>query len=98
MWVGLCDPVDDTGALARMGTLQAAIEEAVCRAGMSPETKPFRPHLTLARLDDRKGPKPPNDAAMAVDIGALPIEKVRLYRSHLKSTGAEYEVLREYSL
>ena len=99
MWVGLCNPVDDAGALARMGTLQSGIEEAVRRAGMSPETKPFRPHLTLARLDDRKGSKPPKDTAMEVDLGALPIEKVRLYRSLLKQpTGAEYEVLREYSL
>lgn len=98
MWVGLGNPVDDGGALARMGTLQSSIEDAVRRAGMSPETKPFRPHLTLARFDDRKAPKPPKDPGMGVDLGALPIERVRLYRSLLKSTGAEYEVLKEYPL
>lgn len=96
MWVGLCNPDDDAGALARMGALQSAIEAAVRRAGLSPEMKPFRPHLTLARFDDRKRTKPPQERG--IDLGVLPIEKVCLYRSLLKSTGAEYEVLREYAL
>lgn len=37
--------------------LQAAIERAAVRAGLAPEEKRFRPHITLARLKDVPAPR-----------------------------------------
>jgi len=37
--------------------LQAAIERAAVRAGLAPEEKRFRPHITLARLKDVPQPR-----------------------------------------
>jgi 2'-5' RNA ligase len=45
VWVG----VNSTPPLV---DLQAAVERAAVRAGLAPEEKRFRPHITLARLKD----------------------------------------------
>jgi len=37
--------------------LQAAVERAAVRAGLAPEEKRFRPHITLARLKDAPQPR-----------------------------------------
>lgn len=37
--------------------LQAAVERAAVRAGLAPEEKRFRPHITLARLKDVPPPR-----------------------------------------
>jgi 2'-5' RNA ligase len=37
--------------------LQAAIERAAVRAGLAPEERRFRPHITLARLRDTPAPR-----------------------------------------
>jgi len=37
--------------------LQAAVERAAVRAGLAPEEKRFRPHITLARLKDVPQPR-----------------------------------------
>jgi 2'-5' RNA ligase len=50
VWVGVAStpPLVD---------LQAAIERAAVRAGLAPEEKRFRPHITLARLKDVPQPR-----------------------------------------
>src|SRR5207249_9851649 len=45
LWVGL---VGDLDALAR---LAADVERDAVSCGWNPERRPFRPHLTLARID-----------------------------------------------
>lgn len=97
VWVGLRNPADDPGALARLAALQASIEETARRAGLSPETRAFHPHLTLARLDGRGTPfsDPGN---LGEDLGRLPVASVRLMRSVLKPSGAVYDVLQEHPL
>ena len=98
VWVGLRNPADDPGALARLAALQVSIEEMVRRAGLSPETRTFHPHLTLARLDDR-GPRRFSDPGnLGEDLGRLPVASVRLMRSVLKPSGAVYDVLQEHPL
>ena len=44
LWLGVRD---DTGRLAR---LQSRLEDGCAAAGFARESKPFKPHLTLARL------------------------------------------------
>lgn len=99
VWIGLHNPADDPGALARFTALQASIEETVRRAGLSPETRAFHPHLTLARLEGR-GPRQAaaDPGNVGDDLGRLPVERVRIMRSILKPSGAVYDVLRECPL
>ena len=56
---------------------------------MEREKRPFRPHLTVARLRD-PGPVVPKSEC---DEAPYPIESVCLYKSELKREGACYSVL-----
>jgi 2'-5' RNA ligase len=69
--------------------LQRECEAAACAAGLPPEERPFRPHLTLGRFKDRAR----RVALPAVAAGAMPIEEVVLYQSELKPGGAVYTPL-----
>ncbi len=47
LWVGL------TGNVEPLVALQSRLEDALAPLGFEPERRPFRPHLTLGRLNDR---------------------------------------------
>jgi len=89
--------------------LQAELSDALEAARFyKPEKRPFWPHLTVARVrsermapkkGERKGkgrprrvgnPPGPLPASLAEQTFAV---RLRLYRSNLKPTGAEYEAL-----
>lgn len=92
LWVGV-----DRGE-AELVALAEAVEESVVAAGLPPEERPFRPHLTLSRI------RPPQDVAVLVDATAplgvaMDVDRVALYRSHLGgSKGARYEELESFPL
>jgi 2'-5' RNA ligase len=50
VWIGVA-------ATPPLTDLQAAIERAAVRAGLAPEERRFRPHITLARLRDTPAPR-----------------------------------------
>lgn len=56
---------------------------------MRREARPFRPHLTIARLRQPAALQPRWECGRH----AYPVESVRLYRSHLGPGGARYTVL-----
>jgi RNA 2',3'-cyclic 3'-phosphodiesterase len=86
IWVGVTDPD------GRLAVLQQAVEEMVRAHGWEPEARAFRPHLTLGRV--REGAQPPGDAWLAAaDPLGVPVERIHLVESRLKSTGAEYQSL-----
>jgi RNA 2',3'-cyclic 3'-phosphodiesterase len=84
----LCASVDDAdGALA---ALQACVSDGLAAAGLyTPEKRPFRPHVTVARLRPR--------ARAPREVGAAPAplefdgEALTLYLSRLHPAGARYE-------
>ncbi|HEY2039384.1 MAG TPA: RNA 2',3'-cyclic phosphodiesterase [Edaphobacter sp.] len=82
--------IDPTSALLR---LQKQIVERMAHCGFVPETRPYRPHITLARLRSPlrlgKTQMPRIDPARH----SFRVQEVNLYRSHLSPKGSSYEVL-----
>lgn len=79
--------------VARLLQLQAQIAERMTECGFALEERPYRPHITLARLRQ--------PARLAENQLPLPAAlqrgfkagAVNLYRSHTGPTGSRYEVL-----
>jgi 2'-5' RNA ligase len=75
--------------------LNAVVEEAAQAAGLDPEERPYRPHLTLARV------RPPRDIThlTSVELGlGWVADRVVVYRSLLGRGGARYEPLESFTL
>jgi 2'-5' RNA ligase len=80
---------DAGGAL---GALQADVGAGLAAAGVyEPEARPFRPHVTVARL--RAGARAPRALAAAPEPLAFSAGAVTLYRSRLGPRGAVYAPL-----
>jgi 2'-5' RNA ligase len=80
---------DATGALAE---LQSRISNALEAAGVyTPEARPFRPHVTVARLRPRT--RPPRSATITLDRREFSATAVTLYVSRLHPSGARYDPL-----
>jgi len=61
--------------------------------GLARETRPFHPHVTLARVKRAGSRTETIWSGLDAQAGAARISEVVLYRSHLESTGARYESL-----
>jgi 2'-5' RNA ligase len=94
IWVGIA-------AAPELASLAAKIDEAVGGCGIARDTRPFAPHLTLARFH------PPHvsaalraQAAQSKDrlFAKQSVSEFSLMESKLKSTGAEYTTLRIFPL
>jgi 2'-5' RNA ligase len=90
VWAGLHD---DAGLLA---SLAAELAGALAELGYEPEKRPFRPHLTLARMRE---PAPVDPERLTLPTGVpFAVDRIELFRSHLSPKGARYEVLRTFEL
>lgn len=93
VWLGIGGELDELQALA------GRIEAAVRAAGLPPEERPLRPHLTLARLGRQLGADERRAVAEAVRrLEPLPTpgfraSRVVLMRSHLGGPRPRYEAL-----
>jgi 2'-5' RNA ligase len=83
-----------------LSELALAVETALDSVGIPRETRPFAPHLTLARFDTSRG----LDALHAAiqkggshDFGRTTAKEFHLYQSLLKRGGAEYTQLATFS-
>jgi 2'-5' RNA ligase len=84
LWYGLAD------RSRRLAELAIAVRIAVDTETSSP----FRAHLTLARArGDRGVSVPPPTWKVPMPAGQLAVEELVLYRSHLGSGPARYEIL-----
>jgi 2'-5' RNA ligase len=86
----LCAALEDPdGALA---ALQSRVSDALAAAGLyEPEARPFRAHVTVARL--RPHARPPREVDAAPEPVAFAGEAVTLFASRLHPHGARYEAL-----
>lgn len=76
-----------------LAELAADIDRALVPLGIEAETRPFTPHLTLARFKSDEGIREVVRAATdmkSTDFGAATETNFHLYESLLKSTGAQY--------
>jgi 2'-5' RNA ligase len=86
--------LDPAGAL---GLLQASISAALVDAiGYEPERRPFRPHITVARV--RRGASPRRHGLPGAPGARFAGEAVTLYRSWLGGGPARYEPLERVTL
>ena len=93
LWAGL------EGDLNALAGLQAAVEQAVTGLGYAAEERPFSPHITLGRVRRGVSGAALDRVADAMAEAAPPtpvswtVDEVRVMRSHLLPTGAEYTVI-----
>jgi len=85
LWLGLRDGV------ALLVQLAGAVNALLRPLGFEPEARPYHPHLTLARF---KTPADLREVVGAIGEDAVgptwTVDEVVLFRSNLRSTGAEY--------
>jgi 2'-5' RNA ligase len=92
-WAGLEAPT--------MKDMAEELDTRMERIGIDKEKRAFRPHITLARARDTR-----IDSSLVTasepyqehDFGSFVADRVYLFRSTLKSSGAVYEKLKEYLL
>lgn len=97
MWVGIA------GDVLRLEALVRAVNRAFAVVGFEPERRPFRPHLTLARVRDEVPTRRRAEIEVAVGKMAVPTNgwrttQVSLMRSRLTAQGAQYEVIASFPL
>ncbi|WP_343527245.1 RNA 2',3'-cyclic phosphodiesterase [Sphingomonas sp.] len=82
--------------------LHRKVDQACVRAGLPPERRAYRPHITLARLSRSAGNMAEIDAWRAVHAGLASepfmMEHLLLYQSHLGHGGASYEPVMRWPL
>lgn len=93
VWVGLGGEID------KLAGLQRSLDKALSPLGFTPETRPFRAHLTLGRLRERASPKDKRDfatwaqAVKSESNLSFEVTALRLMKSQLTPSGAIYSQL-----
>jgi RNA 2',3'-cyclic 3'-phosphodiesterase len=93
LWLGV------GGNVTSLQTLQLRLSEALSGL-LEPDDKPFKPHLTLARLKQFGLGKEVSEAfgKTPVTQQAWTVSELCLYQSVLKSSGADHNVIHRVSL
>lgn len=95
VWIG----IEDKGG--QLITLQNRIEQAMSKLGFEPEKRKFSPHLTLGRV---RSPREKKELIQYLidererTFGDLRIDRVILFKSELRPSGAVYTGLKELIL
>ena len=103
LWVGPSENWERGGEATRIAEIHGAIEQACEGLSFLRETRPFSPHLTLARI--KVGERHVGVALarigvldLPISLGSLAVESVVLMKSELKPTGSVYTKLWEVRL
>jgi 2'-5' RNA ligase len=94
LWLGV---IDSSGALAQ---LQSHLEDECEAVGCQREARPFRPHLTLARIRSPQGARAlaKLHQEMGFDGIEFPVTELVLMRSELGSAGSRYTAISHHEL
>lgn len=98
LWVGPSEQWERGVEAKRIAEIHGAIEQACEGLGFLRETRPFSPHLTLARI--KMGERQVGIALaksglldLPLSLGQLAVDRVVLMQSDLKPTGSVYTKL-----
>jgi 2'-5' RNA ligase len=91
VWLGVSDGAD------RLVSLAEKVEAASRRAGFPAESRPFKPHLTLSRVEP---PRAVSDIVSrhAQIAASMTVDRVSLIRSILGGGPAKYEIAEDFFL
>ncbi|HTY47936.1 MAG TPA: RNA 2',3'-cyclic phosphodiesterase [Methanomassiliicoccales archaeon] len=94
VWAGLegADP---------LGVMAARLEDLLADVGFQKENRPFRPHLTMARVKDPRASLSAAEAAedfAKVDFGRETVQSILLKKSVLSPSGPTYSTVAEVRL
>ncbi len=95
LWMGV------TGETARLIDFAWRLDARLAALGFAQEKRPFRAHLTLGRFKKKTNPKRLADlllAAAGTDSVAFVADRLILFQSELKPTGAVHTPLAAYPL
>jgi 2'-5' RNA ligase len=95
LWCGVA------GDAEKLITLQKKLDDEFAAIGFPAEDRPFRPHLTLARIKDWRDLMGMNEALQkysAFAAGEFTCKELILFQSKLSSQGAVYTKLAEFAL
>lgn len=94
LWNGISDPTQLLSKLHRL------IEDECDREGFAKDDRPFRPHLTLARLRDAHGARELAATHLQTDFSAeeIFVNEIVLFRSEPGSEIARYSVISRHEL
>ena len=90
VWVGV------SGEIAQLSQLQKRIESNLAPLGFAPESRPFTPHLTLARVREQASPGEQQSLGQLIAstrfeaVYRFSVDSINLMRSQLTSEGAIY--------
>lgn len=97
IWVGISGEID------KLGQLQQGIKSNLEHLGFAPETRPFTPHLTLARVQRQASSEEQQRlgqliAATRFEAGTMEVSAVNLMRSELTRAGAIHSHISQVKL
>ena len=95
LWIGPSENWEKGAEAKRVAEIHVAIEQACEGVSFLRETRPFSPHLTLARIkmgEQHVGVALAKGGVLdrPLSLGSLAVESVVLMRSELKPTGSVY--------
>jgi 2'-5' RNA ligase len=94
LWIGINDQS------TKLAELHARLEEESAQVGFAKETRPFHPHLTIARLRQADSARALATAHKQMEFDPLEIAVAELLviRSELSSEGSKYTVVSRHAL
>lgn len=91
LWLGV-----DEGA-ARLVSVAESVESAVRRAGLPAEERPFKPHLTLSRIEPTRSVADVLTGHPPLQV-RMPVTQIALVRSELGKGPAQYQAVETFKL
>jgi 2'-5' RNA ligase len=94
LWIGVND---GSGQLKQ---LHECIDDECAKRGFEKESRPYRPHLTIARLRKPEGARALAEAnqKFGFEPMEMQVDEVLLFRSELSSKGSRYTVVSRHEL
>ena len=91
LWLGV-----DDGA-GRLVSIAESVESAVRRAGLPAEERPFKPHLTLSRIEPTRSVADVLTGHPPLQV-RMPVTQIALVRSELGKGPAQYQAVETFKL